>query len=208
MSSYTSPTVCQQKLFKKSQTNQFLLVETGSHTMFFFFLKKSLKKLVGGTLTLHMGAPSLSVYSLWVLCRVTQSTHTGSSSFSQYSSRGFRCRLQTASLGWMVFGRLFVCLRKVSQASLSARLAMALSISHTSLQTGQFLLYFQFFSRHSRQKLWVQGSSIGSRNMPWHTGQVRSCWRGKGSSSSMLSDMASQARFNLLSLSKTPKIDS
>lgn len=192
--------------FKKSQTNQFLLVETGLHSTFFLSQEES-DKLVRGTLTLHMGAPSLSVYSLWVLCRVTHSTHTGSSSFSQYSSRGFRCRLQTASLGWMVFGRLFVCLRKDSQVLLSARLAMALSFSHSSLQTGHFLLYLKFSSRHCRQKLWVQGSSIGSRNMPWHTGQVSSCWRGKGSSSSMLSDMASQARFNLLSLSKTAKID-
>lgn len=160
--------------------------------------------------TLHIGAPSFSGHSLCVLCRVTQSTHTGSSSFSQYSSSGFRCRLQVSSLGRFLFDRLFDCLRKDSHALLSARLEMACPSSNSTLHKGHFLLYLILFCRHSRQKLWLHGSSTGSWKMPWQTGQVRSCRRGKdssGTSSSILSAMASRARFSLLSLLRKSQTD-
>lgn len=154
--------------------------------------------------TLHIGAPSLSDHSVCVLCRVTQSTHTGSSSFSQYSCSGFRCRLQVSSPGPFRFAHQFDCRRKLSHALLSARLEVTRPSSHTSLHTGQFLLTWKLFCRHSRQKLWEHGSSTGSWKTAWHTGQVRSCRKGIASSG-MSSSMASRARFSLLSVLKNKK---
>lgn len=145
------------------------------------------QRILGDMFTLHMGTASVRGHSLCVLCKATQSTQSGCSSFSQYSSSGFRCRLQTASLSRFLIIPWCGYLTKAWQTSLRARLEIAWPSVKLSLHRGHmFPVNRLLFCRQSRQKLWVHGSIMGLLKMSRHTEHVSSCWRcGSFVSSSM-----------------------
>lgn len=135
----------------------------------------------GAARTLHSGTPSFRVHSLCVLCRDTQSAHTGSSSFSQYRASGIPCRVQVSSPAALWPDPQLEYLLKVSQTSRSERLEVSPPSSNGFLHKGHILTGRKLCFRHSRQKLWEQGSTTGSSKILRHTGQVRPSLRGEAS---------------------------
>lgn len=134
--------------------------------------------------TLQKAKPSLRGSSSWYWCCLTHSGHSSSWSFMQYSVRSKSCmrhRLRSAGLSLLSHLRSF---RKDSQVSFSARLAVGFCPSKEALHTEHVFLPvdFQLLSTHSRQKLWEQLKSTGSRKTSRQMGQVKSCSRGRSPS--------------------------